>query len=228
MPADSVAVDPTLRSRWVVVDDYLSERLVGADSSLHDALAASARAGLPNIEVSPLQGKFLQLLVRMTAARRVLEVGTLGGYSAISLARALPDDGELITLEADPRHAEVARANIERAGLSDRVQVLLGPALDSLPGLRGPFDLFFIDADKPNNPAYLQWALRLSRPGSVLVIDNVVRGGRVSDAESEDDRVAGTRAALDLIHAEPRLDATALQTVGGKGWDGFLLALVTS
>lgn len=228
MPIDSTPVDATLRSRWAVVDDFLSERLAGPDSSLNDVLAASARAGLPHIEVSTLQGKFLHLLVRMTGARRVLEIGTLGGFSAINMARALPDDGELITLEADPRHAEVARTNVEQAGLSGRIQVVLGRALDTLPGLEGPFDLFFIDADKPNNPSYLREALRLSRPGTVIVIDNVVRGGRVTDVGSEDGSVAGTRAVLDLINAESRLDATALQTVGGKGWDGFALALVRS
>ena len=228
MPIDSAYVDATLRSRWAVVDDYLTERLVAPDSSLDDVLATSARAGLPQIEVSRLQGKFLQLLVRITGARRVLELGTLGGFSAILMARALPADGELITLEADPRHADVARANVDRAGLTKRIRVLAGPALGSLPELVGPFDLFFIDADKPNNVSYLQWALQLSRPGSVIVIDNVVRGGRVTDADTQDGSVAGTRAVLEAIKAEPRLDATALQTVGGKGWDGFALLLVQS
>ena len=212
------------------VDAYIDDRLVPADPALEGVLAANHRAGLPPIDVSAAQGRFLHLLARIAGARRILEIGTLGGYSTINLARALPDDGRLVTLEFNPRHAEVARANIQDAGLADRCEVQTGEALRSLPLLEaegfGPVDLTFIDADKPNNAAYMDWALRLSRPGSIIVVDNVVRSGAVLDASGKDPSVAGARAAFDLASTHPRLDATALQTVGAKGWDGFLLAVV--
>jgi predicted O-methyltransferase YrrM len=215
---------------WAAVDQYISDLLVPSDPALDAALEASAAAGLPQINVTPSQGKLLHVLARMQGARRILEIGTLGGYSTIWLARALPDEGRLITLEADPRHAEVAGANLARAGLAEIVDVRLGPALDTLPGLvaEGPFDLFFIDADKPNNPAYFSWALRLSRPGSVIIVDNVVRGGAVADAANDDPRVQGSRRLFEVIAAEARVSATTIQTVGTKGYDGFAIALVTS
>jgi predicted O-methyltransferase YrrM len=213
---------------WDAVDGYYSGLLVGKDAALDAALEASDTAGLPRIAVSATQGKLLNLLARMHGARRILEVGTLGGYSTIWLARALPADGQLITLEYDPKHAEVARANIARAGLADRVEVRLGAALDTLPSLDGPFDLSFIDADKVNNPAYFRAALAMSRPGSVIVVDNVVRGGGVADPDSTDPSILGTRELADLLASEPRVDATAVQTVGSKGYDGFAIALVTS
>jgi predicted O-methyltransferase YrrM len=215
---------------WTAVDRYLVETLIPADPILEAALAANAAADLPAIDVAPNQGKFLHLLARIQDARRILEIGTLGGYSTIWLARAVPPNGLVATLEFDPRHAKVAAANIERAGLADRVQILAGPALDSLAQLHAsgapPFDLIFIDADKPNNPAYLEWSLRLSRPGTVIVGDNVIRDGEVANAESADAEVQGVRRFFDLMAADPRLDATALQTVGAKGYDGFSLALV--
>ena len=216
------------QERWSAVDAYLAERLVPPDAALDDALAANAAAGLPPHDVSPLQGKFLHLVARMIGARRVLEIGTLGAVSTIWFARALGEGGRVVTLEADPRHAAVARANLARAGVAERVDLRVGPALDSLPALVGepPFDLVFIDADKPNNPHYLAWALRLTRRGGVIIGDNVVRDGALVDPASPDDRVRGVRAFFDGIAAEPRLSATALQTVGGKGWDGFALALV--
>ena len=205
---------------------------MSADPALEAALAASAAAGLPAINVSPVQGKLLHLLARAIGARNVLEIGTLGGYSTIWLARALPDGGRLISLEADAKHAEVARANIARAGLEDKVEVRLGMALDLLPGLaaesREPFDFVFIDADKPNNAAYFDWALKLSRPGSIIVVDNVVRDGDVIDAASDSPTVQGVRRFLERLAAEPRVSATAIQTVGTKGYDGFAIALVTS
>jgi predicted O-methyltransferase YrrM len=204
----------------VDVDTYLAGLLV-PDEPVVDS------ADLPPIAVSAVQGKLLSLLARAIGARRVLEVGTLAGYSALWLARGLPPDGTLVTLEYDPHHAEVARANIARAGLSSVVTVVVGAAVETLPTVVGPFDLVFVDADKPNNPVYVDWAARLLRPGGVLVLDNVVRGGEVADAASTDERVVGTRAALEAVANDPRLDATALQMVGAKGWDGFLLALRT-
>ena len=206
------------------VDRYIVRTLVPEDPAW--VLAANAAAGLPAIDVSPALGKFLALLVRMTGARRVLEIGTLGAYSTIWMAGALPEGGHLVTLEADSRHAEVARANLARAGLSERVTLVEGPARETLPRLDGPFDLVFIDADKPSNAFYVEAALRLSRPGTVIVLDNVVRDGRVAQADSREPSVLGTRAAFDLIAAHPRLSATALQTVGSKGWDGFALMVV--
>ncbi|WP_053206542.1 O-methyltransferase [Jiangella muralis] len=214
--------------QWNAVDRYIGEHLLGPDPVLDDALRDSDAAGLPAINVAPNQGKFLQLLTLIAGARRVLEIGTLGGYSTIWLARALPADGRLVTLEADPTHAEVATANLRRAGLLDRVDVRVGPALDTLPQLQGPFDLVFIDADKPSNRDYVGWALRLSRRGTVIVVDNVVRGGRVIDATTGDAAVDGTRRLFEYVATEPRLSATAVQTVGGKGYDGFLLAVVTA
>lgn len=212
--------------RWAEVDGYIADRLLGADAALTAALAANAAGGLPDIDVSQTQGRMLHLLARMAGARRILEVGTLGGYSTIELARALPVDGRLVTLELEPHHAAVACANIARAGLADRVEVLVGPAADTLATLEGPFDFIFIDADKPSNVTYLREALRLSRPGTTIIVDNVIREGKVLDAASDDPRVTGTRAMFDTIAAEPRLTATAVQTVGVKKWDGFVLAVV--
>lgn len=211
---------------WSEVDAYIGERLLGEEAALAAALAANARGGLPAIDVSPPMGKMLHLLARMAGARRILEVGTLGGYSTIWLARALPVDGQLITLEIDPHHAGVARVNLKQAGCAEKAEVIVGPALESLAGLEGPFDLVFVDADKQSNVAYVQAALRLARPGTVIVVDNVVREGRVLDAESREPNIAGTRALYDYVASEPRLSASALQTVGSKGWDGFLLAIV--
>ena len=211
---------------WKRVDEYLAGLLAPPEPALDAALAANAAAGLPSIDVSPLQGKFLHVLARLVGARRILEIGTLGGYSTIWLARALPEGGRLVSLEAAPAHAEVARANIVRAGLAARAEVIVGPALETLPGLQGPFDLVFIDADKRGNPDYLTWALRLSRPGTVIVCDNVVRGGAVADAASPDPGVVGTRRFFELLAGEARLTGTAIQTVGSKGWDGFAIAIV--
>lgn len=219
------------QDQWQAVDGYISDLLVAEDEALTEALAASAAAGLPAINVAPNQGKLLQLLAQTQGARTALEIGTLGGYSTIWLARALPEDGRLISLEYDPAHAEVARANIARAGLAKIAEVRTGAALDTLPRIAaepgaGPFDLVFIDADKRNNPRYVEWALRLTRPGSLIIVDNVVRGGGVVDATSEDPSILGTREMFELVAREPRLDATALQTVGVKGYDGLLVARV--
>jgi predicted O-methyltransferase YrrM len=213
---------------WNDVDDYITDLVVGQDEALEGALDAAARAGLPAINVAPNHGKLLNLLARVHGARTILEIGTLAGYSTIWLARALPEGGRLITLEADPRHAEVATRNIAAAGLADRVEVRVGKALDTLPTLDGPFDLFFIDADKVNNPAYFRWALDHSRPGSVIIVDNVVRSGLVLDSASTDPSVVGTRELGALIAEEPRVSATMVQTVGSKGYDGFAFALVNS
>jgi predicted O-methyltransferase YrrM len=218
----------TAERTWAEVDNYFGRLLLPADPALDDALAASAAAGLPVAQVSATQGRLLFVLARMVRARYILEIGTLGGYSTIHLARALPTDGRLVTLESAPRHAEVAATNLANAGLSDRVDVLVGAALDTLPTLAGhePFDLVFIDADKAGNPEYLEWSLRLTRPGSVIVADNVVRGGDVLDGASIDPSVVGVRRFTELLGAEPRLAATAIQTVGAKGYDGFALAVV--
>jgi len=218
--------------QWSDVDHYFTDLLVSPDPALEATLQTSAAAGLPPIQVTPPQGKLLWLLARVSGARTILEIGTLGGYSAIWLGRALPADGRLTTLEADPQHAEIARANLARAGLAHMVDVRLGPALESLPQLaaegRGPFDLIFIDADKPSNPEYLAWAIKLARHGSLIIADNVVRNGAVIDAASDDPSVQGIRRFNELLAAEPRLSATAIQTVGSKGYDGFALALVTT
>jgi predicted O-methyltransferase YrrM len=213
---------------WSAVDRFVVDTLSDSDPVLDAAQRAADTAGLPAISVSAAQGKFLHLLARIRGARRILEIGTLAGYSTIWLARALPPGGQLITLEYDPRHADVARANIALAGLADRVEVRVGRAIEALPGLvvDEPFDLIFIDADKPNNPHYLEWAIRLSRPGTVIILDNVVREGRVVEARSQDRNVKGARAAFELLKTHPRVDSTALQTVGLKGWDGFILGLV--
>ncbi|MFF3684425.1 O-methyltransferase [Streptomyces sp. NPDC002187] len=224
---------PSSLDRWNAVAGYITERLVPADDVLTAALEASEAAGLPSIAVSPNEGRLLHLLAKVQGARTVLEIGTLGGYSTIWLARALPEGGRLISLEYDPAHADVARANIARAGLDKIAEVRTGAALDTLPRLAaepgaGPFDMFFIDADKQNNARYVEWALRLSRPGSLVIVDNVVRDGKVADAVSKDPAIMGTREMFDLIAAEPRLEATAVQTVGPKGYDGFLLARVVS
>ncbi|WP_405566631.1 O-methyltransferase [Streptomyces phaeochromogenes] len=218
---------------WHDVDDYFTGLLAPPDEALTDALNDSDAAGLPHINVAPPQGKLLHLLAVIQGATRILEIGTLGGYSTIWLARALPEDGRLITLEYSERHAEVARRNLARAGLDKITEVRVGPALDSLTkladegdGNAAPFDLVFIDADKVNNPRYVEWAVKLTRPGSLIILDNVVRGGAVTDATSDDPSVRGTREALDLFATHPKLTATAIQTVGSKGYDGFALARV--
>jgi len=218
------------QEQWTAVDRYLCGQLLPPDPALEAALQASIAAGLPPIHVSPNQGKLLQLLARLQQARTILEIGTLGGYSTIWLARALPAGGRLITLEADPGHAAVARANFVRAGLAGVVELRPGRALDTLPQLaaegRGPFDLIFIDADKPGYPDYFAWALKLTRRGSLIIVDNVVRKGAVIDPVSPDPNVQGVRRLHELIAAEPHVSATAIQTVGSKGYDGFVLALV--
>jgi predicted O-methyltransferase YrrM len=214
--------------RWNAVDSYFAGLLAPDDASLSAVLSANAEASMPTHDVSALQGQLLALLVLITGARRVLEIGTLGGYSTIRMARALPPNGQIVTIEADERHARVAQSNFVRAGLTGQIDLRLGRALDVLPLLRGPFDLIFIDADKPNNPSYIRSALELSRPGTVIVGDNVVRGGMIVDPESTDPNVRGVRSFLEIIAAEPRLTATAIQTVGEKGWDGFILARVAS
>jgi predicted O-methyltransferase YrrM len=214
---------------WKAMDDYIVGKLVSDDPVFQAVLDANAAAGLPAIDVSPAHGKLLHLFARMIGARRVLEIGTLGGFSTIWLARALPADGVVVTLEALPEHADVARANFVRAAVSDRIDLRLGHALDSLAELAAegkPFDLIFIDADKENNPNYLTWALKLARPGTVIICDNVVRGGEIVDEGSRDPDVQGVRRFFDMMAAEPRLSATAVQTVGVKGWDGFSIAMV--
>jgi predicted O-methyltransferase YrrM len=215
---------------WTRVDDYLAGQLLPADAVLEAALRSSEAAGLPSINVSPTQGALLHMLACLCGARRILEIGTLGGYSTIWLARALPPDGRLITLEADEQHAGIARANIARAGLAAVVDIRLGRALDSLPALaresRTPFDLTFIDADKANTPEYFTWALKMARPGGLIVVDNVVRNGAVADSATTDASVQGMRRFFALLKAERRVRATAVQTVGAKGYDGFALALV--
>jgi predicted O-methyltransferase YrrM len=218
------------QERWTEVDRYITETLLRSDPVLDAALRSSAKAGMPPINVSPPQGMLLMLLARAQGARRILEIGTLGGYSTIWLARALPAGGLLTTLELDPKHARVAAANVRRAGLSRVVEIRQGPALETLPKIeaerKGPFDLFFIDADKPSNADYFAWALKLSRPGSVIIVDNVIRDGAVVDGRSRDPDVRGVRRLNGMIAAEPRVIATEIQTVGSKGYDGFAIALV--
>lgn len=209
------------------VDAFLDSTVIGDDPALAAAREASDAAGLPQIAVSAQQGKFLSLLAGAIGARRILEIGTLGGFSTIWLARGAGPQGRVVTLEYEPRHAEVARANLQRAGVADRVEVLVGAALDTLPTLTGdPFDLAFIDADKENNVAYLEWAVRLARPGSVIVLDNVIREGKILEPGCEDARVRATRQALQAMGEHPRLDTAVIQTVGAKEWDGFALAVV--
>lgn len=225
------------QEQWTAVDHYITDLLVPHDPALDEALQASGAAGLPPIAVSPNQGKLLQLIARVQGARTILELGTLGGYSTIWLARALPAEGRLITLEANPQYAEVARTNFAKAGLTEVVELREGPALEALPQLaaedQGPFDLIFIDADKQNNPGYFEWALKLSRLGSLIITDNVVRGGAILDSTIEDPHhgaagVEGIRRFYELLAAESRVSATAIQTVGSKGYDGFAMALVTA
>jgi predicted O-methyltransferase YrrM len=215
---------------WTSVDHYITDTLVHPDKALDEAVQANTSAGLPTIDVAPNQGKLLHLLARMQGAKRILEVGTLGGYSTIWLARALPPDGKLITLELDPTHARVAATNIHHAGLTHLVDQRIGPALESLTRLHAdneaPFDLIFLDADKPNNPAYLEWSLKLSHPGTVIIGDNVIRDGEILNANHTDPSVIGTRTFLERLGNHPRLEATAIQTVGSKGYDGFAIAIV--
>ena len=215
---------------WSAADRYLGAALMPPDACMDACVEANAEADLPAIDVSPLQGKLLFLIAQIQGARRILEIGTLGGYSTIWLARALPADGRLISLELNPRHAKVARSNISRAGVADRVEVIEGPAVESLARLHreacGPFDMIFIDADKPGYPEYLAWSLKLSHPGTVIVGDNVVRNGMIADAGATDENVLGARAFIESIAADPRLSATVIQTVGKKGYDGFSIARV--
>jgi len=215
---------------WTAVDQYIVDHIVPSDAALDEALRASNAGGLPAINVSPAQGKMLMLFAKLAQARAILEIGTLGGYSTIWLARALPPGGRVVTLEYEPKHADVARANLARAGFADVVDVRVGAALDTLPTIaaeaRGPFDLVFIDADKPNNPNYFAWALKLTRPGSLIIVDNVIRDGQIVDANNSDPRIRGTRQLYEMIAKEPRVSATAIQTVGSKGYDGFVMAIV--
>ncbi|WP_427127185.1 O-methyltransferase [Priestia megaterium] len=215
---------------WNEVDLYMNDKLIQPDPILDEVLKANQEAGLPAIDVSPSQGKFLHLLASLKGAKRILEIGTLGGYSTIWLARALSKDGQLITLELSAQHAEVARANLKRAGVSHLVEVIVGPGLDTLAVLKDkgtePFDLIFIDADKPNNPNYLKWALELSKRGSTIICDNVVRQGHVVNSESEDENIKGIRQFMNALAQEKRISATAIQTVGSKGYDGFIVGIV--
>jgi predicted O-methyltransferase YrrM len=229
-PADHV-FEPADQGVWTTVDEYVSGLLSPHDEALEQAVAAAAEAGLPAIQVSPPQGRLLALLARSIGARSALEFGTLGGYSTIWLGRALPDDGRMITLEADPAYAEVARANVARAGLGETVEIRVGPALETLPELdaegAGPFDLVFIDADKANTPAYFSWSLEHTRPGGLIVADNVIRGGALIDEADDDPAIVAQRRFHEILADEPRVEATTIQTVGVKGYDGFTLALVT-
>ncbi|ALM26750.1 methyltransferase [Bacillus sp. L_1B0_12] len=219
-----------LEQVWGKVDEYIKDKLMAKDDVLEQTLIKNKQAGLPEIDVSPAQGKLLYLLAKTKGAKRILEIGTLGGYSTIWLARALEADGELMTLEAVRHHAETAQQNIDRAGLAERVTILQGKALDTLSQLKEqdtlPFDLIFIDADKPNNPKYLKWALHFSKKGTVIIADNVVRNGAVLHASDQDERVKGTREFFDLLKQESRIEATAIQTVGEKGYDGFIYGIV--
>jgi predicted O-methyltransferase YrrM len=221
----------TGQDQWSAVDSYIADLFLAPDPALEAALTSSTAAGLPAISVSPTQGKLLHVLARVQGARRILEIGTLGGYSTIWLARALPAGGRLISLEIDPRHADVAQTNLDRAGLSSAVEIRLGPALDTLPKLvtegRGPFDLIFIDADKPGYADYLKWSLRLARKGTLIIADNVVRKGAVADPESTDENVQGIWKFNEALAAEKRVTTTVMQTVGSKGYDGLALILVT-
>ncbi|RXY99917.1 O-methyltransferase [Fictibacillus sp. S7] len=219
-----------MREIWGNVDEYFISNLHPQDMVLEHVLQANHEAGLPSIDVTPTQGKFLYLLAKLKGAKRILEIGTLGGYSSIWMGRALPEDGKLVTLEYSQKHAEVARENIKKARLEPKIEIMVGPALESLPTLKDKgypsFDFIFIDADKPNNPHYLKWALAYSQPGTVIIGDNVVRNGRVADQNNEDPDVKGSRALIDLLAKESRIEATALQTVGSKGYDGFVMGVV--
>lgn len=219
--------DPT-PAAWRRVDAYLTETLVGHDPDLEKAVAEQNAAGLPAIEVAPVAGKLLHLLARISGARRVLEIGTLGAYSTIWMARGIPDDGRVVTIEAEPHNAKIARTNLDRAGVGEKVEILLGRAADVLPTLEGsaPFDLVFIDADKESNTIYIDWAARLGRPGTVVVVDNVGRGGEVANPATMSPQVIGTQRGLELLGRDPRFDATALQTLDVKGWDGVAIAVV--
>jgi predicted O-methyltransferase YrrM len=219
-----------MQKQWSNVDNYLIEKLIPKDDILEQVLVNNQQAGLPAFDVAANQGQLLALFVRMTGAKRILEIGTLGGYSTIWMARELPTDGELLTLEADAHHASIARQNLQLAGVAERVKLIEGPALNSLEqlGEHPPFDLIFIDADKPSNPDYLRWALRYSRPGTLIIGDNVVRDGEVTNPQSDDARVQGVRTFIEMMGEDPRLTATAIQTVGVKGWDGFTLAWVNA
>jgi predicted O-methyltransferase YrrM len=214
---------------WKNVDDYFMDKLLPENEHLDAVLQANKEAGIPEIDVSPTQGKLLYLLAKIKGAATILEIGTLGGYSSICLAQALPKEGKVVTLEINEEYALVAQQNIERAGYKEQVEIILGNALDSLPNLKKAghlFDFIFIDADKPNNPAYLKWALKLAHPGAIIIADNVVRNGAVTDEISEDERVRGVQQFIDLLKEEPRIEVTAIQTVGVKGYDGFVLAIV--
>ena len=212
--------------QWLAVDALLDRLLLGEDPALTAARSESQSAGLPPIEVSRQSAQLLYLLTRISGARRVLEIGTLGGFSTICLARGVGPEGAVVTLEYDPRHAEVASGNLQRAGLADRVDIVVGPALDTLPGLTGDFDLVFIDADKENNTAYVRHAIRLGRPGTVIVVDNAVRAGRILDPATDDQQARAVRDMLEFVGGDPRLEAAGIQTVGAKGWDGFVIARV--
>nr|WP_278430259.1 O-methyltransferase [Brevibacillus laterosporus] len=216
--------------KWAEVDQYFNSMLLPSDPILDEVLQANAKAGMPAIDVAPNQGKLLYLLAKIRGAKKILEIGTLGGYSSIWLARALPQDGQLISLEYEQSFAHIAEENVKKAGLAEKVSILVGPALETLPtlqekGMTG-FDMIFIDADKQNNPHYLQWALKLCNPGAIILGDNVVRDGEVIHPESEDDRIQGIRQFIDLLPSEPRIESTAIQTVGSKGYDGFVLGVV--
>jgi len=233
--ADTTDRAADTQERWTAVDRYITDLLVPEDAALEAALRDSAAAGLPPIAVTPNQGKLLGLLARVQGARAILELGTLGGYSTIWLARALPAGGRLVTLEAEAEYAELARANIARAGLAESVELRVGPALQTLPQLvaegAGPFDLIFVDADKKNNPGYFEWSLKLSRPGTLIIVDNVVRDGRIIDADAYgpatgDENIKGIRRFFELVAGEHGVDATAIQMVGSKGYDGFALMIV--
>jgi predicted O-methyltransferase YrrM len=217
---------------WAAVDEYITDLLVSPDAALDDAIAATAAAGMPPIAVSAPQGKFLALLVQIRGARRILEIGTLGGYSTIWMARALPADGRMVSLEVDPKHVEVAQANLEKAGVASSVEIRLGAALDTLPKLAeegaGPFDLVFIDADKAHIPEYFDWSVKLSRPGTIIVVDNVVRNGALLDRSGEKPDVVGVRRLHEQLATDDRVSATTIQTVGSKGYDGFTLAVVSA
>lgn len=223
MDADGDSIGP---GQWLPTDALLDGLLLGEDPALRAALADSQAAGLPPIEVSAQSARLLYLLVRISGARRVLEIGTLAGYSTICLARGVGPEGSVVTLEHNPRRAEIAATNLRRAGVADRVEIVVGAALETLPGLRGDFDLVFVDADKENNSAYLRWAIQLGRPGTVIVVDNVVRSGRILAPAGDDHQARGVRDMLEMMGAHPELEAAAIQTVGAKGWDGLAVARV--